>query len=189
MKTALPELIDTDLKCEAARAKLADAQEQRDQLRNLASEAARKVTDAKLRLQRERNALLSVQQQLTEALRTDAPAERLQQKVAGCRANIDSLQMLLEDTEKAAVKANQDILQADTPTSQAQTELDIAEVNHLKVRYIEAILSAIPIARELLPRARAVGQSLEQSGLMINIERPNLGIYTIDDDGTVRIVR
>jgi predicted nucleic acid-binding Zn-ribbon protein len=185
MQNALPELQDTDAKHERALAKLAAAEANLETVRENAREHARRVDIARQRLQTNREELATAQRQLTEALGSNMPTAKFQQTVAGCRANVDSLEALLVDATRAATEADKLVGQAQFPIGQAQQEITQTRFYQLIAQLAKVLPPAIKICRELIPLGHQLGTSLEQSGYVLDLQRPNIGRYRVNDDGSL----
>jgi chromosome segregation ATPase len=185
MNTSLPELLETDAKHEAALKKLAAAESNLEHVRGAAQEAARRVDLARQRLQSNRDALTEAQRRLTEALGSNMPTEKFQQAVAGCRANVDSLEALLTEATQAAAAADRAVGQAGKPIGDAQLEVVDTRYYQLVVKLAKALPDVIKITRELvtISQHHKIQRSLEGSGYVLDLSRPNIGHYTVADNG------
>jgi hypothetical protein len=186
MQTKLPdELTDTAAKHAAAVERLTKINVDLEQKKGAASLAHQRAFAAQLRLKAEKDKLADAQRELTTALAHGLPVKNLQMEVSGCLANISSLEVLSADAQREATDADKEIYKASAPMGAAQDEVNYRRFLQLTVELAAIITPAIPISRELRTLSHITGSSLEASGYVLNLQRPQIGRYTVSDDGSL----
>lgn len=186
MHTELPELKNTAEKHAEAVARLAELTATHEHTKVASSAAQRALASAQQRVTTERERLTSAQRELTNALAANLPLEKLQQKVSGHRSNIESLETLLAEAQQAAIEADKEIGKSSGPIGSAQADVYSTRFMYLTVELAKIVTPAIPLCRELESLSHILGVGLSESGYVLDLSRPNIGRYTIDDDGSIR---
>jgi chromosome segregation ATPase len=185
MQTNPPEIQNAEANYAAALARADQADAELEQAKEVSRAAQRRATEAQQRLTSERAALTAAQRALTTALAEGKPVKDLQQQVSGHQANISSLEVLLTEANNEAVERDRDLYKASAPISTAEQAVRETRFILLTAQLAKAIVPAIPLARELDRLSHGLGIGLNESGYVFDLSRPNIGRYTVSDDGSL----
>jgi hypothetical protein len=183
---SLPQFENVEEKRDAAKAKVDELSVRHAEAWETSRAGHAKASAVLQRIAVEKQSLVGAEQELSASLVMDQTNDRAQRRVRESKAKIDALTGLHATLTKEAGEIDAGLhLKSHGPyMTAAMKVLEEAELHRPIANYAMALVTIIPLARDLLARMppQPLGADL---GYILSPRHATIGIYQVNDDGSL----
>jgi chromosome segregation ATPase len=180
----LPHLEQADARLQAAKDAFARASSAQSEKATALNAARTKLGTVLNTCTTETAALAQAQSELVPAVLSGADDDEVRQRAQDAQTKIDALDSNAAILTKEVARLNVELARHHGPVESARLALEEAELNVLIVKYADALVPIIPLARELAARLPK-GNIGASTGYVLDVGKPKIGHYSVADDGSL----